>query len=361
MAALAIAPMRARSAGGILAGEGRSEGERLPAEMEQETVQGRQHGNGKPPLRVAIADDSYLLREAIGQVLEREPGIDVVAVCSDGDELMAAVEEHHPAVVIVDIRMPPSGDDEGIAIANRLRETHPDIGVVVLSQYVDPRYGLALLEHGSDGRAYLLKERLRDREHLMAAVEAVADSGSVVDAKVVESLIAARVQAERSPLAELSGGQEQPGHRRHALPHQARGREAHQHHLHEARPDQRRRGQPAREGRPHLPRRTTPMSRPRPGAAHQGCGLARGARADANRTGSGRAHASRRDHDLPADVLASGRGAGCSPPVCERARRSSAPAWDGQAAIDSLTRWRARCRRLITVPIGVSSALAASS
>jgi DNA-binding NarL/FixJ family response regulator len=159
---------------------------------------------GEPPLRVAFADDSYLLREAIGQLLEHEPRVEVVAVCSDGDELMAAVQAHRPQVVVVDIRMPPSGDDEGIEIANRLRDTHPDVGVVVLSQYVEPRYGLALLERGSDGRAYLLKERLHDREQLMAAVEAVANSGSVVDAKVVESLIAARVQAERSPLAELT-------------------------------------------------------------------------------------------------------------------------------------------------------------
>jgi DNA-binding NarL/FixJ family response regulator len=172
-------------------------------DVAQTGTQVGEHGDGEP-LRVAIADDSYLLREAIGQILEQEPGVEVVAVCSDGDELLAAVEIHHPAVVIVDIRMPPSGDDEGITIANRLRETHPDIGVVVLSQFADPRYGLALLEHGSDGRAYLLKERLRDREHLMTAVEAVADSGSVVDAKVVESLIAARVQSGRSPLADLT-------------------------------------------------------------------------------------------------------------------------------------------------------------
>jgi DNA-binding NarL/FixJ family response regulator len=155
-------------------------------------------------LRVALADDSCLLREAIGRLLESEPRVDVVAVCSDGDELMAAVAEDRPDVVIVDIRMPPSGPGEGISIANRLRDTHPEIGVVVLSQFADPRYGLALLEHGSDGRAYLLKERLRDREQLMTAIEAVADSGSVVDAKVVEALIAARVQSERSPLAELT-------------------------------------------------------------------------------------------------------------------------------------------------------------
>jgi DNA-binding NarL/FixJ family response regulator len=164
----------------------------------------RDAGERGDALRVVFADDSYLLREAIGHVLESAPGIELIATCSDGDELMAAVEDLRPAVVVTDIRMPPSGDDEGIAIANRLRETHPEIGVVVVSQYADPRYGLALLERGSDGRAYLLKERLRDRQHLIAAIEAVAASGSVVDAKVVEALIAARVQAEQSPLAELT-------------------------------------------------------------------------------------------------------------------------------------------------------------
>ncbi len=100
--------------------------------------------------------------------------------------------------------MPPSGDEEGIAIANRLRETHPELGVVVVSQYASPRYALSLLEHGSDRRAYLLKERLRDRHQLVAALETVACGGSVIDAKVVELLIAARARAEDSPLAELT-------------------------------------------------------------------------------------------------------------------------------------------------------------
>jgi|tagenome__1003787_1003787.scaffolds.fasta_scaffold20824632_1 DNA-binding NarL/FixJ family response regulator len=179
------------------------EGDLRPNSM-QTTEPAISDGHATQPLRIVVADDSYLLREAVGQLLASEPGIEVVASCADGDELMAAVETYHPAVVVTDIRMPPSGDDEGIAIANRLRDTHPDIGVVVLSQYADPRYGLALLERGSDGRAYLLKERLRDREHLVAAMHAVANAGSVVDAKVVEALIAARIQAERSPLAELT-------------------------------------------------------------------------------------------------------------------------------------------------------------
>jgi DNA-binding NarL/FixJ family response regulator len=156
-------------------------------------------------IRVVFADDSYLVREAIAHVLAQDSRIELVAICEDGESLLAAIEAELPDVVLTDIRMPPSGDEEGIAIANRLRVTHPEIGVVVVSQYADPRYGLALLEGGSDGRAYLLKERLHDRGQLVAALIAVADGGSVVDPKVVEALIDARVRAEESPLAELTG------------------------------------------------------------------------------------------------------------------------------------------------------------
>jgi DNA-binding NarL/FixJ family response regulator len=155
-------------------------------------------------IRVLLADDSYLVREAIAHVLETEPGFELVASVDNGDALLAAVETEAPDVVLTDIRMPPSGDDEGITAANRLRHTHPDIGVVVVSQYADPRYGLALLEGGSDRRAYLLKERLHDRRQLITALQTVVDGGSVVDSKVVDALIAARVGAEDSPLAELT-------------------------------------------------------------------------------------------------------------------------------------------------------------
>jgi DNA-binding NarL/FixJ family response regulator len=155
-------------------------------------------------LRVVLADDSYLVREAITHVLSAAPEIEIVATCADGDELRAAIERERPDVVLTDIRMPPSGDDEGITIARGLRETHPEVGVVVVSQYADPRYGIALLERGSDGRAYLLKERLHDRAQIVAALQAVAAGNSVVDSKVVEALIAARARAESSPLAELT-------------------------------------------------------------------------------------------------------------------------------------------------------------
>ena len=156
------------------------------------------------PIRVVFADDSYLVREAITHVLSQDPQIELVAVCEDGEGLREAIEAEQPDVVLTDIRMPPSGDEEGITVANRLRITHPGMGVVVVSQYADPRYGLALLEGGSDRRAYLLKERLHDRGQLVAALDAVAKGGSVVDPKVVEALIAARVRAQESPLAELT-------------------------------------------------------------------------------------------------------------------------------------------------------------
>ena len=156
------------------------------------------------PLRVVVADDSYLVREALAHLLGSAPGLELVAICEDGDALLAAVEAESPDAVLTDIRMPPSREDEGIRIANRLRDTHPATGVVVVSQYATPQYALALLERGSDGRAYLLKERLSDRAQLVAALRAVADGGSVVDAKVVEALIAARMRAGASPLAELT-------------------------------------------------------------------------------------------------------------------------------------------------------------
>jgi DNA-binding NarL/FixJ family response regulator len=156
------------------------------------------------PIRVVLADDSYLVREAIAHVLDTEPGFTLVATCEDGDALLAAVEDERPDLVLTDIRMPPSGDDEGIRVANRLREKHPDIGVVVVSQYANPRYGVALFEGGSERRAYLLKERLHERAQLMSALSTVAEGGSVVDPKVVEALISAQVRDDSSPLAELT-------------------------------------------------------------------------------------------------------------------------------------------------------------
>src|SRR5512133_492346 len=140
-------------------------------------------------IRVIYADDSFLMRQALKAVLERLDGVDAVAGCVDGEALLVAVDEQQPDVVVTDMRMPPSGDREGIRIANRLRERHPSIGLVVLTQYAEPRYGLELLEAGTEGRGYLLKERVNDPRELHAAIEAVAHGGSVFDPAMVRLLV----------------------------------------------------------------------------------------------------------------------------------------------------------------------------
>jgi DNA-binding NarL/FixJ family response regulator len=156
------------------------------------------------PIRVALAEDSLIVREGIQQLLANASDVEIVASCGDFDSLIAAIEKDSPDVVLTDIRMPPSESDEGIQVAARLRETDPQIGVVVLSQYSDPAYALSLLEAGSDRRAYLLKERVHDRAQLLATIRTVAEGGSVIDPKIVEVLVAAKARADRSPLAELT-------------------------------------------------------------------------------------------------------------------------------------------------------------
>jgi DNA-binding NarL/FixJ family response regulator len=155
-------------------------------------------------IRVVLADDHFLVREGVRGLLEHEPEIEVAAVCEDFDSLLASVERERPDVVVTDIRMPPGNLDEGIRAAERLRETHPNVGVVVLSQFVEPAYALALLEAGTAGRAYLLKERVDDLEQLVGAIRAVAAGGSAIDPKVVETLVADKARAEASPLNELT-------------------------------------------------------------------------------------------------------------------------------------------------------------
>ena len=156
------------------------------------------------PIRLVLAEDSFLVREGLRRLLETQPDLEVAAVCGDLDSLRAAIEDEGPDVVVTDIRMPPGGQDEGIQAATALRETHPEVGVVVLSQYASPSYALALLEGGSERRAYLLKERVQDLDHLVAAIHAVADGGSVIDPKVVEALVAENARVEESPLNELT-------------------------------------------------------------------------------------------------------------------------------------------------------------
>lgn len=155
-------------------------------------------------LRLVLAEDSYLMREGIVALLELDGDLELVATCETYDELMASVGEHTPDVVLTDIRMPPTQTDEGIRAAGYIRAEHPDIGVVVLSQYVEPDYALQLFENGSDGLAYLLKERVGDLDELGAAIRRVADGGSVIDPKVVEALIDARAKQQPSVLDRLT-------------------------------------------------------------------------------------------------------------------------------------------------------------
>jgi len=152
---------------------------------------------------VVLAEDHYLLREGVRRLIESQPELDLVAVCEDFDSLISAIEAERPDVVLTDIRMPPTGTNEGIRAADHLRQTCPDAGVVVLSQYADPEYALQFLEHGSKGRGYLLKERVSDVDQLLAAIREVAQGGSVIDPKVIDALVAARSKA-RSPLNDLT-------------------------------------------------------------------------------------------------------------------------------------------------------------
>lgn len=156
------------------------------------------------PIRVVLADDHYLVREGVRSLLEGDPEIEVVAACGDLQSLLAAVEEAQPDVVLTDIRMPPTGVDEGIQAAEQLRGSHPEIGVVVLSQYGEPAYAVALFEGGTAGRAYLLKERVEDLDQLVAAIRAVAGGGSLIDPRVVEALVAEKARVEASGLSELT-------------------------------------------------------------------------------------------------------------------------------------------------------------
>jgi DNA-binding NarL/FixJ family response regulator len=155
-------------------------------------------------IRVAVGEDSLIVRQGLEQLLASSPTVEIVASCNDLDSLLEAVDDHEPDVVLTDIRMPPSKSDEGIQVAARLRESHPEVGVLVLSQFSEPSYVVSLLESGSDRRGYLLKERVHNRGELVSAIDAVAQGGSVIDPKIVEVLVAAKARAERSPLSQLT-------------------------------------------------------------------------------------------------------------------------------------------------------------
>jgi DNA-binding NarL/FixJ family response regulator len=168
-------------------------------------------------IRVILAEDNALLREGMRGLLREEPDLHVVAACADLDTLLRAVDDLEPDVVLTDIRMPPSRTDEGLRAAQYCRIHHPRTGVVLLSQYVEPRYVRTLLSQGTDGRGYLLKERVADVAELVAAIRTVAGGGSVFDPKVVEALVqtgsrrgsidlALLSSREREVLAEMAQG-----------------------------------------------------------------------------------------------------------------------------------------------------------
>jgi DNA-binding NarL/FixJ family response regulator len=155
-------------------------------------------------IRVVLAEDNVLLRDGVSRLVEAQDGLELAGVCGDLPSLLALVESSKPDVVVTDIRMPPSGTDEGIRAAAALRTDHPGVGVVVLSQYASPAYALDLLSEGSEGRAYLLKERVSDVDELVDAIRQVAEGGSVIDPKVVEALVSATATRPKSDLDRLT-------------------------------------------------------------------------------------------------------------------------------------------------------------
>jgi DNA-binding NarL/FixJ family response regulator len=154
--------------------------------------------------RVALAEDNALLREGVSRMIDAEPEFELVGTAGDLPELLALIEQASPDVVVTDIRMPPTGTDEGIQAASWLRENRPEVGVVVLSQFKAPAYALALLETGSAGRAYLLKERVAGVDELAQAIRTVAHGGSMIDPSVVDELIEARSSRRTSDLSWLT-------------------------------------------------------------------------------------------------------------------------------------------------------------
>ncbi len=169
------------------------------------------------PLRVVFAEDNYLVREGTAALLETAEGVEIVGTASSLDELLAAVDQHAPDAVLTDIRMPPTGTDEGIRGAKQIRTDHPEIGVVVLSQYSEEEYAYDLLKDGAAGLGYLLKERVADVAELARALGEVSRGGSVLDPKIVEALVAAKEHLAHSPLGRLTERE------REVLAHMAQG------------------------------------------------------------------------------------------------------------------------------------------
>jgi DNA-binding NarL/FixJ family response regulator len=168
-------------------------------------------------VRVVFAEDNYLVREGTAALLQTSSEVELVGTATSLDELMVAVEELNPEVVLTDIRMPPTNTTEGIVAAKRIRAEHPEIGVVVLSQFAEEEYAYELLKDGAAGLGYLLKERVSDVDELVRAIDEVSRGGSVLDPRVVEALVAAKDRMAHSPLAQLTERE------REVLEHMAQG------------------------------------------------------------------------------------------------------------------------------------------
>src|SRR4051794_16836058 len=140
-------------------------------------------------ITVFLADDNLLVREGVRALLQRQPDLDVVGVAADFDELVAGAEAAAPQVLVTDIRMPPTFQQEGIEAAKELRKRHPGTGVVVLSQYDDPEYAVSLLAEGSAGYGYLLKDRIAEGDQLVDAIRAVATGGTALDSAIIDALV----------------------------------------------------------------------------------------------------------------------------------------------------------------------------
>ena len=153
---------------------------------------------------MVFAEDNYLVREGTSALLRESSEIDLLDAVGDLPSLLESVEERQPDAVLTDIRMPPTSTTEGIDAAKTIRAKHPDVGVVVLSQYAEEDYAYDLLKDGAAGLGYLLKERVADIDELVRALTEVSRGGSVLDPKVVEALVARKDRMEHSPLAQLT-------------------------------------------------------------------------------------------------------------------------------------------------------------
>lgn len=177
---------------------------RLNQSVESEPRQAPAGPTGGAPLRVFIADDSFLIREGMQQVLALAPQLRVTGSYADAPSLLAAVDADPPDVVVTDLRMPPTQTDEGMQIAERLRKSHPQVGVVLLSQHESVQYAAELLASGAAGRGYLLKDRIHDLDHIVSTIAAVASGECRIDTRLIDELVTRRRKRQKSPLEELT-------------------------------------------------------------------------------------------------------------------------------------------------------------